>query len=102
MSRSWARSPSASASIAAFVDRPLAEELVAEPPGQAAGRGGMIEEQRGQPVGVERAGAAEDRLGRRVVPHGDEPRLVAHELPARQGAGGLLDVVLGIMADPER
>ena len=62
----------------------------------------MLEEQPGQPVGVERARAAEDRLGPRVVPDRDEPGLVTHELPARQGAGGLLDVVLGIVADPER
>ena len=62
----------------------------------------MFQEQLRQAVAVERAGLAEDRLGARVVPRGNEPDLIAHEPPAGQGAGGLLDVVLGVMADAER
>jgi hypothetical protein len=42
----------------------------------------MTQEQGRERVGVELAAVAQDRLGGRVVPHGDEPRLVAHELPA--------------------
>ena len=86
----------------AFVNRPLAEELVAQPPGQPPGRRGMVQEQRRQAVGVECGRAAEDGRGARVVPRGNEPKLITHEPPAGQDAGRLLDIVLGIGTDTER
>ena len=52
-----------------------------------SGRGGMLEEQSSQTVGVERAGAAEYRLAARVVPRGTKPAFVAHDLPAQSERG---------------
>ena len=62
----------------------------------------MVQEQRGQPS-VSNA-AVRPRMV--LVPgscrDGTSRTLIAHEPPAGQGAGRLLDIVLGIMADAER
>ena len=101
MSRSWARRSAGQRGDRIVVDGSLAEEQAAEPPGQPIGGRRVLEEDRHQVVAVQAAAAAEDRLGLVVVPRGDVAEGAVVDGPAGQGAGGLLDVVLGVVADAE-
>ena len=63
----------------------------------------MVEQHRDQVVALPASATAEDGFLAVVVPSGDLGENVAClDRPAGQGAGGLLDIVLGVMADAER
>ena len=62
------------------------------------GAGGLLEQDRRDVVAVEPAGVAQDRFLAVVVLCGDLAKPTALDEPAGEGAGGLLDVALGVMA----